>query len=306
MFLVVLPQVACMLGYMLCGWALARAGRARAAHTRTLAAFLVYVCTPGMIINAFQGTAYDANDFRLICLFFAVTLGAQLLMMLLVRLLTRLWKENARARLLPLAAVTGNVGFLGLPLVSALFPASPIVACYSIAYSTGMNLLMFTVGAGLLTNDRRHISLRGALLNPTTLSVAVALPLYLLRVRLPRAVMEPVALLGRMTTPLCMFVLGLRLAASDLRALLRPPFTWAACGLKLVAFPLLAWGCSRLIPGLDAAFTGSVLALSAMPAAALLLSLAELYGCEQEQSAGILLVSTLLSVVTIPLMMLLL
>ena len=84
--------------------------------------------------------------------------------------------EDARRRILCIATVLGNVGFLGLPLVSAMFPDQPIVACYSTVYALSMNLVVFTVGVFLITRDRRYMSLRAAIFNPTSLTILFTLP----------------------------------------------------------------------------------------------------------------------------------
>lgn len=305
-FSIVIAHVATMVAYILGGFLIIKARKGETPHARTMAGILVYICSPAMILNAFQTMDYVPADFARMCLFFFVTLGVQLLIVGALYLLLRRRYHDARYRLLTIAAVMGNVGFLGLPLAVSLFPAEPIVACYSTFYSLSMNLIMFTIGVFLLTEDRRYISLRAALLNPTTLSILVSLPLYLLGVHLPAPVLDVVSLLGRMTTPLCMFILGIRLAATDLPALLHQPFAYAGSALKLIVFPLAAYLLVYFIPGLDGTFKACVLIMSAMPSASLILSMAELHRTEQAMSANILLISTLLSVVTILLVLLIL
>ena len=78
-------------------------------------------------------------------------------------------------RILTVGAVLGNVGFFGLPLVTGLFPDQPIVACYSTMYITSMNFLVFTLGVFFITQKKQYVSLKAAILNPTTLAVAVAI-----------------------------------------------------------------------------------------------------------------------------------
>lgn len=302
-FSIVIANVATMLAYILCGFLIIKGRKGETAHAHTVAGILVYVCGPSMILSAFQNMEYSLRDLGRMGLFFLVTLAVQLVMVGALYLPLHRRYHDARYRLLTIAAVMGNVGFLGLPLAVALFPGEPIVACYSTIYSLSMNLIMFTVGVYLLTEDKRYISLRAAILNPTTLSIALALPLYLLRVRLPGRMLDVVALLGRMTTPLCMFILGIRLAGANLGKLIRQPFAYVGSGLKLIVFPLLAYLCVYFIPGLDGAFKACVLVMSAMPSASLILSMAELHRTEQETSANILLISTLLSVITIPLVL---
>ena len=305
-FSIVIPYVLWMLAYMLTGFGIVKAGWAETPHARSLSGILIYVCGPDMFINAFQRMPYDPAQFRSIALFFLVTLAIQAAVIGLMCMLLHRRFDNARYRILSISTVLGNVGFLGLPLVTALFPHAPIVACYSTVYALSMNLVVFTLGVFLLTRDKKYMSLRAAILNPTSLAILFALPFYLLDIHLPGAILDNLALLGHMSTPMCMFVLGMRLAAADLKALFTRPYAYIGSLLKLIAYPLAAYLMVRFLPGLDSTFKTCVLVLSAAPSGAIILSLAELHRCEQENAASVLLMSTLLCAATIPLVMLVL
>ena len=305
-FSIVIPYVLWMLVYILVGYGTTKAGWTETAHARSISGLMVYIFAPAMFFNAFQRMTYDPAEFRSIALFFVVTLLIQAAVIGLLCLALHRRFEDARSRFLSFATVLGNVGFLGLPLVTALFPDRPIVACYSTVYALSMNLVVFTLGVYLITRDRHYMSLKAAILNPTTLTILFTLPFYFLNIHLPVSILDNLALLGRVTTPLCMMVLGMRLAAVDLKQLFSQPFAYVGSLLKLVVYPLLAYGMVYFIPGLDTPFKTCVLVLSAVPSAAIVLSLAELHRCEQENAASVRLMSTLLCVVTIPLVMLVL
>lgn len=84
------------------------------------------------------------------------------------------------------------------------------------------------------------------------------------------------------------------------------PFAYVVCALKLVVFPLAAYLCVVFLPFLSETFKACMLLLSAAPSGAIILSLAELHECEQELAANVVLLTTILSVVTVPLLMLIL
>lgn len=305
-FSIVIPYVLWMLVYILVGFVMVKAGWAETPHARSISGILVYVCAPAMFFNAFQRMTYSAEDFKKIGLFFLVTLVIQIIVIGLMCLLLHRKFENARYRILSMATVLGNVGFLGLPLVSAIFPDQPIVACYSTVYALSMNLVVFTLGVFLITRDKRYMSLKSAIVNPTSLTILFALPFYFLDLHLPVDILDNLALLGKMTTPLCMFTLGMRLASVDLKALFTQPYAYIGSALKLIAYPLIAYLMVYFIPGLDVSFKTCVLVLSAAPSAAIILNLAELHRCEQENAASVLLMSSMLCAFTIPLVLLIL
>jgi len=334
-FKIVAGNVLTMLAFMLCGYLLTIAKKGNVQHAKTLSAILIYICCPAMILNAWQSMEYTSQNAIQTGLFFVISIVIQLLFFGVMYLVlknkinspkkqtadqtsqtTTLCDANgttigqnpnsdAKYRLLAMGSMIGNVGFFGLPLVSALFPHEPIVACFSCVYVVSMNLLVFTLGVFLLTGEKKHISLKSAVLNPSTLAVLFALPFFFFKVTFPSFILEPLNLLGKMATPLCMFALGMRLANANKKNLFTRPMVWLGCLLKLVIFPLFAYALVVFLPFLDATFKASILVLSATPSAVIILSLAEFHEKEQELSANVVLLSTLLSVVTLPLIILL-
>ena len=84
------------------------------------------------------------------------------------------------------------------------------------------------------------------------------------------------------------------------------PFAYISSAMKLIVYPIAAYLLVYFIPGLDATFKSCVLVLSAVPSGAIILSLAELHRCEQENAASVLLMSSMLCAFTIPLVLLIL
>lgn len=303
-FKVTLINVLIMLFYLAIGYVLTKFDKACDKHARTISSLLLYVCGPAMIISAFDSLTYNTQDLIQMGLFFIATLVLQIVVILIIFLILRKKYDDAKYRILTFGAACGNVGFFGLPLVNGLFPDYPIVSCYSSVYVMSMNLIAFTLGVFLITQDKKYVSIKAAILNPTTLAILVALPLYIFNIHFPSTISSTFSLLGKMTTPLCMIVLGLRLSAMKLKDVFTRPFAYLCCLLKLIVFPLFAYLCVYFIPGLDQTFKVCILALSAAPSGAIILSLAELHQTEQELCANVVLLSTLLCVITIPCLML--
>lgn len=292
-----------MLFYLFAGWGLVRTDLAESDHARSISGLLIYVCGPAMVLNSFRTMTYSVDNGRLLIRFFLLSLAVQIVFFMILWVIFKRRFSDARYRIMSVGSMLGNVGFFGLPLVVSLFPDSNIVACYSVMYITSMNLLIFTLGTYMITQDRKFISLRAAFINPTMLSVIVALPLYILRFEYPAALSAPLRLLGSMTAPLCMVILGMRLASMHLRDLFCRPFAYLVCLLKLIIFPLFAYLCTYIMPGIDDVFRVSMLVLSAVPSASMILSMAELYRCERELAANTVLLTTLLCSVTLPAIM---
>ena len=291
-----------MLCYMAFGFLLVKGKKAESSHAKSMSGLLIYVCGPCMILNAFQKMDYSIPDFKKSLLFFATTLVLQILFFVVLFLIIGKKYDDPIYRILSLGGLFGNVGFFGMPIVAALFPELPVVSCYSVFYTSSMNIIAFTIGVYLITKDKKYISLKEGIINPTGIAVLVSIPLFLLRITLPDKVMVLVELLGKMTSPLCMIILGMRLASMKIKEVFTQPFAYCVGVIKLCIFPLFVYGVSFLLPFADYPFRVSLLVLSATPTAAILLSLAELHECEQERAANAILISTLLCVITMPLL----
>ena len=131
------------------------------------------------------------------------------------------------------------------------------------------------------------------------------MPLYLLKIKLPNGVYSLVSTLRTMSGPLCMFVLGLRLATMSFKEIFAEPFAYLVSSLKLVAFPLLTYLVLLFIPGVDKTFKVTMVILAGCPCASMIQAMAELHDCEQKHAAYTVLISAMLCVFTLPLLTLL-
>ncbi len=301
-FQIALTQVLLTLFYILPGYGISRMKKASAQHLPTLSAVLIYICGPCLHISAFISLDFSWEGLRDMGLVFLLTFVLQAAFMAILYALLRRKQADGRYRIWNIASTLGNVGFFGLPVVKALLPDHPEAACYSAIFCVSMNVLVFTMGVYCLTNEKKYMSVRSALMNPTMFGFALAIPLYILGAKdfLPRQVLDAVELLGRMSTPLCMFILGIRLAQSPVKRVFAQPLVYAVSLSKLVAFPLFCFAVVSFLP-LAMPIKASVVILSATPCASIILSLAELHGSGAEFSANCLLMSTLMCFLTMPL-----
>lgn len=210
-------------------------------------------------------------------------------------------------RAMVLASAFGNVGFFGVPVLQFLFPDAHDAIAYSAVFIVTLNLMSWTVGSYLLTGDKMHVSLKRALINPQTVTLVISLPLFFAGVSagdLPDTINTVIGYLADMTAPLCMIILGMRFALAPVVQLFTDFRVYVASFIKTLVFPLLIY--VVLMPfQMEEMLRVSLVLLSGMPAATINLNLAELYGADQKTAANSILMSTVLSIVTIPLLMLL-
>lgn len=192
----------------------------------------------------------------------------------------------------------GNVGFIGFPVLTALFGEKAIFL--AAIFNIPMNLFCFSIGILMVAPKGTKLKAT-AMLNPTVVASFAALLLYLLPVSLPGVVNEGLSLIGDPTIPLAMMLIGSSLAQIPFREVLNVPRLYLLSLIKLIVCPLLVFFVLQWFID-DSLLLGIAAVLSAMPVAtnATMLCI-EYNGNELLASRGVF-ISTLLSLVTIPLL----
>ena len=306
-FSVTFSNVLLMLLYLLPGFFLCKKKKVSPGHLSSISVILLYICGFALYVNALSYLDPSPELFQKMGLFLLFALAGETLLMLLILLLIgKNRRKEFGLRMLSIATVMGNVGFFGMPVVRALFPDAPEAAVYSYMLNAALNILAWTVCVFTLTGEKKHISLKAALLNPSMLAVFTGAILCLLKSKdwFPDILRTGFSTLGAMSTPLCMIILGVRLATMDFRTLFTTRLAWLISAGKLLVFPLFCYLLVLPFP-LDPVFKGSILILAGTPCASILLNLAEIHHNGQELAANCALLSTILSILTIPLLSLL-
>ena len=147
---------------------------------------------------------------------------------------------------------------------------------------------------------------RKILFSPVNLAMVVGLVFFCGQLSLPVAIATPIQHLSNVTTPLSMFVIGMNLSESRMVDVIRDRDVLSACVVRLLLFPLLAWAALAFLPIADSLIFGVFLIIMAMPSPAASVVLGEQYDGCVELGARTVFLSSLLCILTIPLIALLL
>lgn len=285
------------------GFFLTKANVLKEEHIKGFAVFLLYVCSPALSIYSFQQAECNMEILINIGILLLVTTFMQVLIMGIGFLINiKTYKIDGASRVATVAAAFGNVGFFGVPILQALLPDHPEAMVYSAVMSVMMNLIGWTLGMFMMSGDRKHVSVKNFLINPTTLCLLIALPLFFTNTSLPKPVMNFVEFFSKMSTPTAMTVLGMRLAFVKFRDLMDYRQV-VAIFLKLIALPLITFGIMCALP-VDETLKISTYILSCMPPAAITLNFAELSNTSPKTAANIVVVGSLLVAITLPVLLL--
>lgn len=258
---------------------------------------LFYIVTPAIITQSFLSMELtrenvDALLVSAVC-GFAMHGAAILLSLPFFRKGNR--EENA---IYKYASVYGNVGYMALPMAQALLGAPGVFYCS--ACLIPFNVVCFTHGVAVMSGGKRF-NWKKLLFNPGTISVAIGLPLYLLEVRLPAVLAEPVAMIAGLNTPMAMIMFGTYLANTGLKTMFREKKIYLAAVLKLLVLPVLMLLLFRLFGVTGALLTACIISASA-PTANNTVMFAAKYGRDTGLASKAVAVVTLLSILTMPVM----
>ena len=286
--------------------------------SETLSVIVLYGCQPVLIFTSFQGCAFSTDIAVNMLLVAGIAIAAHLLMFVLVKFLFIKWQDDDKVKLVKYMSVFSNCGFMGLPFLQSLFTDSALQAelvVYCAVVLAIFNILNWTFGVYIITKDKKQIAAKKVLLNPVILAVIISLvvfltlqkPLLELTVvgtvghKLVTKLMTSLQFLSNMVTPLSMFVIGIRLANIDWKQLLTDKWAYIATVVKLIVMSLITMFVVAYLP-IDSAIKYTVFFLLSMPSATSGAMMAVQFGKDSDFASIGVVLSTICSIVTLPLM----
>lgn len=257
---------------------------------------LLYVVTPCIMITSFEVERTPESQRQLLTTL-AVMAGVYVLYMALSRFLfPREGRENQG--ILRVAAVYGNTGFMGLPLIqSVMGDEAMMIAVVGLAV---FNIAIWTHGRALI-GGRSELAVKKLALNPGILGFVVGLALFFTGWRLPGPVDSAVAYLGSLNTPLAMVVIGGQMAQASLIEVFSAKKLYLVSAVKLLGIPLLT--ALVLLPfRRDWTMYVAAVILAGCPTAGATSLFAQSLGKDAALAARQVTLSTLLCLVTLPIM----
>lgn len=304
-------MVGIMLAYAVPGFILIKTKLVKSDSISSFSKLLMFVCQPALTLYSFNKADFTKQLGINLLIFLAIITIAQLIFIGVFYLIFRKKMDQVKYRITTVATTLSNCSFLGVPLLEAIFPDSPNVAVYSMMYFLSMSLLGWTLVSAIITRDKKYISIKKILINPATLSIAVSLPFFFTGFKIGAQngqllgqIGNMIDILGKMTTPLCMLVLGMRLATIKIKSVFDNWIQYFAVAINQIIFPLCVLGLLTLLR-VDTELRSCMFIMCACPVAAVVQNYAEILGEGQDTAANMVLLGTMSSIVTLPLMALL-
>ena len=192
-----------------------------------------------------------------------------------------------------------NAAYMGFPLIRALFGEEGIL--YASSYVTVFNILLWSVGY-VFFEDKMPIKklLKNLITCPPIIAVVVGLIIYLFKIPVTNIIADPISSVGAMTTPISMIVTGVAMGEAGIVRLIKQKHLLYGLFIRLILIPMVSLLVFYIfnISGIVATVT---LVLEACPCAAITTMFAIQYGHDQKYAAALVVISTICSIVTLPL-----
>jgi malate permease and related proteins len=249
--------------------------------------------TPRLIANSFTVLAISG-----IVIFFLLLIGW---------LATRIYRlHDSEAAVFKAHSMFGNTIFLGFPLIKSLYGDEGLL--YASMFQLVSTIIMWTAGVIILSHGNGKSWKKSLLkvVNPNTVATILGLIFFMFSIRLPKIIITPMAELGSANTWLSMLYIGAMLSFSNVGGLLKKNSLYLISFNRLILAPALLISIFYLIGSLtgivpDKLVSSVIILEASMPCMATVVIMSKELGADDRLAVGNVFVSTLISIFTLPL-----
>ena len=320
-FITVLTSVVSLIILAIPGYILAKVKFLPEKAGEVCSTLVLYGCQPMLVFMGFQGKRYSSDILLNMLIVAGIVFVIHLIMICIVSLCIRNKDQETKMRCARTASVFGNCGYMGMPFLQTLFSGSEYfgeVVVYTAVVISIFNILNWTFGVYMITGDKKNISIKKIILNPTIIAVVLGFIVFVtLKVPIVELAKEGTTahmilnklvqsfnFLGDMVTPLAMIVIGIRLANVNFKQLFADKWAYLICFNKLIIMSIVTIICVLFLPISEQVKYVVFFSLS-MPCATSTALFTIQFGGDGDFASVSVLLSTIMSILTIPLMFLL-
>lgn len=263
---------------------------------------LIQIALPFMILTSFI-FSYDNNIKSNLIKTFYYSIIAYIIM-IAISYLILLPVKNHKKTILHFANVFTNTGYIGFPILLSIYGPEGVI--YGSIFNMFFVLFLWTYGLALFKgnfNKKELISeIKTILLNPSIIAVCLGIIIMIYNINLPNALLSSMNSIGNITGPLSMIIVGVILSKIKLKEYLTDWTLYYGIVVKLIVIPMVIYF-AFLFLGNSSMAINTVIIMTAMSASTMTSILAENFDKEKEYAAIIVSLTTLLSLITVPILL---
>lgn len=289
---ILIGQAALMFLLMMVGFILFKIKMLNGQITAGLGDLVLYVANPAVILASLLGDfSREMMEKGLV----AILISAA---MIIIGILVGYLLFRRKKPLNRFAIIFCNNGFMGIPLIrnvmgeECVFYVTLFVAVGAVA--------MWTYGVSILSGSKKEVSVRKVVTNPCIIALVLGVIIGVAGIKLPPVLTQTITYLGDLNTPLAMIVMGCYLAEAEFKKLLKDKDVYITCFGRLIVVPLVSLLLMKFIPDKYMDIKVTMLIATSTPAAASLGMFCRKYNSNYSYGAGIVGITTLISLITMP------
>ena len=297
-FLRMLNAQMILLFYLAVGMNCVKVGLIDRDSKEKLVDIILRITLPCMIFNSFNNPL-TPEVMKQTALILVVAVSISILSFLLGKVIYNKYPQKKKS-ILQYCTLVNNSGFLGMPMVSAVYGSEGLFAAS--IFIIPNRIFMWTAGLAMFTTADFRTKCKNILLNPCIVTVFLGIARRITGFPVPEFLDTAIANTDAVTTPLSMMVIGTMLIGVPWKKLLEPSIFRLAF-VRLIALPLVALYILNLIDA-QPLLAGVSLILTGMPAGSTSALLAAKYGADEDYASRCIVTTTIMSLATIPVLML--
>lgn len=281
-----------MLFYMIIGCFLFKKKLITNLGSNEIGKLLLYVAMPTAIIKSYS-IDFSIEMLIGLCISFVGSL-ASLGISIIISTLVFKNKNNIEK----FSASFSNAGFIGIPLVSMTLGDGAVF--FIASYVALLNILQWTYGVYIITENKEHISLKKIYKNPIVISFIIGIILFILPVKLPNTVKIVMNTIAAMNGPLAMIILGVYIGQIKLKELFNDKIVYACSIVRLIVIPIATIIVLSIIPSKFIIIKLTILIATSAPVGSNVAIFSQIYNKNYKQAVKDVCLSTILCIVTLP------
>lgn len=303
-FYLIFSKVSVIFLLILVGFFLAKKGFLSPHSQKEMTALILYVLLPCTLIKSFD--IDFSRDILNTGLKLAVTMFITYnCSYIIANIIAKKYKlDPIQKDVHTLSMIIPNVGFMGYPIVNAIIGPEGII--FAVMANMGFELFAWTIGIKTISRnssvkhtDNVALSL---LKTPAIIAIIVGMVLFTTPLTIPEPVRSTVVLLSNAMSPIAMIIVGISLANSHITQLLKDKYMYISCLTRLVFIPLCLFAVLKSLNFQETAYFIPMILIS-MPTAGYATMFATKYESDSLLASEIISMSTLFSLITIPLIL---
>lgn len=282
------------------GFIITKLGLVKTKDSKVLSTIALYVINPCIVINSFQVEYSEEIQKGLIYSFLAAIL-IHILYITLATILKKIFKLNGIEMD---SIIYTNCGNLIIPIILALFGKEWVI--YTTGYILVQTLLVWTHGV-MVVCETKEFDIKKVLSNINVIACILGIALFALHIQFPSIITETMDSITSMVGPLCMLVAGMLIADMDIKKYVTNIRMYLLILVKMLIFPLAALALLKICNFESMINNGKMIFLITLlgcsaPTATIITQLAQVYDKDSELASAYYFITTLLCIVTMPML----